>query len=49
MSDKRCCPWGTNSYKNAAVISGKLNRFFTNDDPPVDEVTRLNSAPAYTP
>ncbi|MFT3768454.1 MAG: hypothetical protein QM820_23645 [Minicystis sp.] len=49
MSDKRCCPWGTNSYKNAAVISAKLNQFFTNDNPPADEVKRLNNAPPYTP
>jgi hypothetical protein len=47
--DKRCCPWGTNTYKNAAVISAKLNRFFTNDDPPQEEVKRLNNATAYTP
>jgi hypothetical protein len=45
MSDKRCCPWGTNSYKNAAVISGKLNRYFTNNNPPEEEVKRLNNAP----
>jgi hypothetical protein len=49
MIDKRCCPWGTNSYKNAAVISGKLNRYFTNNDPPADEVKRLNKAVPYTP
>ena len=49
MTDKRCCPWGTNSYKNAAVISSKLNGFFTNNDPPVAEVKQLNNAGAYTP
>jgi hypothetical protein len=47
--DLRCCPWGTNSYKNAAVISGKLNRHFTNNNPPADEVKQLNDAGAYTP
>ncbi|MRG96074.1 hypothetical protein [Polyangium spumosum] len=47
--DKRCCPWGTNSYENAAVISAKLNRHFTNNDPPAEEVKRLNDAAAYTP
>jgi len=47
--DPRCCPWGTNSYKNAAVISGKLNRHFSNNDPPTDEVKRLNGAQAYPP
>lgn len=47
--DRRCCPWGTNSNKNAAVISRKLNRFLTNDDPPAEEVKRLNDANAYAP
>lgn len=49
MKDKRCCPWGTNSNKNAAVISQKLNDHFTNNDPPVEEVLKLNNAEAYTP
>ena len=49
MKDLRCCPWGTSSNKNAAVISTKLNRFFTNNNPPADEVKRLNDAEAYTP
>jgi len=49
MKDKRSCSWGTNSNKNAAVISRGLNRHFTNDDPPEEEVKRLNNAPAYTP
>jgi hypothetical protein len=48
-SDKRCCPWGTNSYKNAAVISKKLNGYFTNNNPPAAEVSWLNDAGAYTP
>ena len=48
-SDKRCCPWGTNSNKNAAVISRKLNNFFTNNNPPADEVKQLNAAQPYTP
>lgn len=47
--DKRCCPWGTNSYKNAAVISQKLNKCLSNDDPPEDEVKLLHKVPAYTP
>ncbi|MCK6588461.1 MAG: hypothetical protein HUU21_36925 [Polyangiaceae bacterium] len=47
--DKRCCPWGTNAYKNAAVISQKLNASFTNDDPPEAEVKQLNEAAAYAP
>jgi hypothetical protein len=45
--DKRCCPWGTNSYKNAAVISAKLNNYFTNNNPPVEEVNELNHAKPY--
>jgi hypothetical protein len=45
--DKRCCSWGTNSYTNAAVISAKLNNYFTNNNPPVDEVNKLNKAKAY--
>jgi len=49
MNDKRSCPWGTNSNKNTAVISAKLNQFFTNNDPPADEVERLNNAQPYTP
>ncbi|MBK9259807.1 MAG: hypothetical protein IPM54_08205 [Polyangiaceae bacterium] len=47
--DKRCCPWGTNSYKNAAVISQKLNKCLSNDDPPEDEVKILHKVPAYSP
>jgi len=49
MKDKRSCDWGTNSNKNAAVISHELNEYFKNGDPPEDEVRRLNNAPAYTP
>ncbi|MDI1437513.1 hypothetical protein [Polyangium sorediatum] len=47
--DKRCCPWGMNSNKNAAVISHKLNDYFTNNAPPMEEVLKLNNAEAYTP
>jgi hypothetical protein len=49
MNDKRSCSWGTNSNKNAAAISRALNRYFTNNNPPADEVKRLNNAKAYTP
>jgi hypothetical protein len=49
MNDKRSCAWGTNSPKNAAVISHELNTYFSNKNPPEDEVKRLNNAPAYTP
>lgn len=47
--DKRCCPWGTNAYKNAAVISHELNDYFDNNDPPEVEVKQLNGATAYPP
>ena len=47
--DKRCCPWGTSAYKNAAAISRKLNEHFTNDSPPEEEVTKLNNAAAHAP
>jgi hypothetical protein len=47
--DKRCCPWGTNSNKNAAVISRKLNAYLTNSQPSADEVKQINQIPAYTP
>lgn len=49
MNDKRSCSWGTNSNKNAAVISRKLNTYLTNNNPPVEEVKMLNKAAAYTP
>ena len=49
MNDKRSCSWGTNSNKNAAVISAKLNQFLTNNDPPAEEVKRLNNAKAIAP
>ena len=48
-NDQRSCRWGTNSNKNAAVVSRKLNRYLTNTDPPAVEVKRLNNAEAYTP
>jgi hypothetical protein len=48
-TDKRGCAWGTNSNKNAAVISQKLNAFLSNDNPPANEVSQLNKAAAYAP
>ncbi|MDC3962003.1 hypothetical protein [Polyangium jinanense] len=47
--DQRGCPWGTNSNKNAAVISRKLNRYLTNNYPSEDEVVRISQLPPYTP
>jgi hypothetical protein len=49
MKDKRRCSWGTNSTKNAAVISHALNTWLSNKNPPAEEVKRLNNATAYTP
>ncbi|MEO7327432.1 MAG: hypothetical protein ABI193_02560 [Minicystis sp.] len=48
-NDKRGCSWGTNSNKNAAVISRKLNIHLTNNNPPMEEVKKLNEAEAYAP
>jgi hypothetical protein len=48
-TDKRGCGWGKNSNKNAAVISKKLNIFFTNNAPPAEEITILNNAASYAP
>jgi hypothetical protein len=47
--DKRGCSWGTNSNKNAAVVSRKLNRYLTNNYPSEDEVKRINQLPSYAP
>jgi hypothetical protein len=48
-TDKRGCPWGTNANKNAAVISGRLNRYFYNNPPLKAEVEQINKVPPYTP
>ena len=47
--DKRSCAWGTNTNKNAAVISRRLNRFLTNNEPGADEVTAINAIPPSPP
>ena len=47
--DLRGCPWGTNVYKNAAVISRRLNRFLYYNVPPEKEVLQINNVPPYTP
>lgn len=47
--DLRGCDWGTNSNKNAVVISAKLNNYLSNNYPTKDEVDRVNLVPAYTP
>ncbi|TKC99770.1 hypothetical protein [Polyangium fumosum] len=48
MTDRRSCPWGTNSNKNAAVISRGLNQYLYNKVPPEKEVLRINQVPPYT-
>lgn len=47
--DQRSCDWGTNSNKNAAVISRALNQWLRNKNPPAEEIQRVNAAKAYTP
>jgi hypothetical protein len=47
--DLRGCDWGTNSNKNAVVISRKLNGRLLNKYPSAEEATRVNQVPAYTP
>lgn len=47
--DQRCCPWGTNSNANAAVISRKLNIFLRNNAPSPAEVLQINNVPPYSP
>jgi hypothetical protein len=47
-ADLRGCKWGTNSNKNAVVISQKLNRFLWNKYPEANEVNWVNKAPPYT-
>ncbi len=46
--DLRSCDWGSNANSNAAVISGRLNRYFKNKYPLKDEVEHVNKALAYT-
>jgi len=48
-TDKRGCDWGTNANKNAAIISGRLNRYFYNNYPLKKEVEQINGVPPYTP
>jgi hypothetical protein len=48
-TDLRGCKWGTNSNKNAAVISAKLNGYLSNNYPTKAEVEQINTVPPYTP
>ena len=47
--DPRGCDWGTNSNKNAAVVSAQLNRYFSNKDRAKAVVDLINAIPPYTP
>ncbi|TKD06383.1 hypothetical protein [Polyangium fumosum] len=47
--DLRGCDWGTNSNKNAVVISAKLNNYLKNKYPTKEEVDWVNAVPPYTP
>lgn len=48
-TDLRGCPWGTNSNRNAVVISGRLNRHFKNRYPSAKEVLEVNKVLPYQP
>ncbi|MEP7125937.1 MAG: hypothetical protein ABJE95_33705, partial [Byssovorax sp.] len=47
--DQRGCFWGTNSNKNAAVVSRKLNIYLTNSYPSEGEVKAINKLPSSAP
>jgi hypothetical protein len=47
--DPRGCDWGTNSNKNAAVVSARLNNYFSNRDRDKDSVDLINAIPPYDP
>ncbi len=47
--DPRCCVWGTNSNKNAAVISRRLNLYFSNHERPKNVAEKINAIPPYAP
>jgi len=48
-TDLRGCKWGTNSNKNAVVISAKLNGYLHNKYPTKAEVEQINKLAPYTP
>lgn len=47
--DPRNCDWGTNSNKNAAVVSARLNKYFSNKDRAKEVVDLINAIPPYAP
>lgn len=48
-TDQRSCVWGTNSNRNAVVISARLNKHLYNTYPTAAEVIQVNKVPPYTP
>lgn len=46
--DPRGCAWGTNAYKNAAVVSARLNLYLRNKLPPQNEVAQINKVAPYS-
>jgi hypothetical protein len=48
-TDQRGCPWGTNSNRNAVVISARLNKHLYNNYPSAAEVIQVNKVPPYAP
>jgi hypothetical protein len=47
--DLRGCFWGTNSNRNAVVISARLNQHLRNTYPSAKEVLDVNKVPPYQP
>ncbi|MRG91481.1 hypothetical protein [Polyangium spumosum] len=47
--DLRSCDWGTNAYKNAAVISDKLNIQLKNYYPSANEINQINKVAPHSP
>lgn len=48
-TDRRGCLWGTNSNRNAVVISARLNKHLYNTYPTAAEVIQVNKVPPYKP
>lgn len=48
-TDKRGCPWGDNSTKNAAIISAQLNVFLSNNMPTAEVLDLVQPTASYVP
>lgn len=48
-TDQRSCAWGTNSNRNAVLISARLNKHLYNNYPSATEVLMVNKVPPYKP